>query len=154
MLLTRLLGDSLLRGSSPSRYSSGWFLFKISAPTGPASYDRFSQLLDVDSLTFGCVGQLPRSSPMGGRTATIVHPNHPRLIAFASYPTHSPPYCEESPYICYPFRSTRLHHDALLQVFNCQRSSVFLHWNCGIAKLPGRICHQRSKQKRAAYFVG
>jgi len=154
MLLTRLLGDSLLRGSSPSRYSSGWFLFKISAHTGLASYDRFSQLLVIDSLTFGCVGQLPRSSPMGGRTPTIVHPNHPRLIAFASYPTHSPPYCEESPYICYPFRSTRLHHDALLQVFNCQRSSVFLHWNCGITKLPGRICHQRSKQKRTADFVG
>lgn len=154
MLLTRLLGDSPFRGSFPSRYSSGWFLFKISAHTGPALCDCFSQLLVIGSLTFGCAGQLPRSSPMGGRTSAIVHPNHPYLIAFASHSTYSPPDCEESPYICHYFRSTRLHHDALLQVFDCQRSSVFLHWNCGRTKFPSRVFHQRGKQKCAAYFVG
>ena len=154
MLLTRPLGDSLFHGSSPSRYSSGWFLFKISAHTGPILCGRVYQLLVFGSLTFVCAGQLSRSSPMGGRTSAIVHPNHPCLIAFASYSTHSPPNCEESSYICHAFRSTRLHHDALLQVFDCQRSSVFLHWNCGTTKFPGRICHQGSKQKRAAYSVG
>jgi len=91
---------------------------------------------------------------MGRGTFTILHPHSPRRVAHASYSTHLPHYCEKSSYDYHPLRSTRLHHDALLQVLDRQRSSVFLHWNRGITEFPSRICHQECEQKRVAYFVG
>jgi hypothetical protein len=91
---------------------------------------------------------------MGGGTFTILHTHSPRRIAHGSYSTHLPHYHEEGSHDYHPLHSARLHHDALLQIFDRQRSSVFLHWNRGITEFPRRICHQRSEQKRVAYFVG
>ena len=91
---------------------------------------------------------------MESATFGVTNPHHSCLVARPSHTTHSPPYCEESPYNHHPFFPSWSHYDTLLQVSHRQRSGVLLYRDCCVTKFPSRICHQGSEQKCATYSGG